>query len=79
MRVHPGAFCKDAGFEAFHPGVSALNSEGVRDCKENGIAINVWTVNDMAALARLEDWGCDAVMTNYPETAMAWLKAYNKN
>ncbi len=74
VRVFPGEYCKTAGFEAYHPAFAALNDENVRSCHENGIAINVWTVNDMASLARLHAWNCNAAITNYPETAIAWLK-----
>jgi len=75
VKVFPGDYCKAAGFEAYHPCAVSLNDENVRNLKDNGIAINVWTVNDMTALAHLQDWGCNAVMTNYPETAINWLRA----
>jgi glycerophosphoryl diester phosphodiesterase len=75
VKVFPGEYCRENGFEAYHPFFGSLNDEIVRSCKDNGVAVNVWTVNDMTALARLRAWGCDAAMTNYPETAIAWLKS----
>ncbi len=75
IKTFPGYYCKSSGFEAYHPDVTMLNDENVRDLKEHGIAINVWTVNSMSALAQLQAWGCDGAITNYPETALAWLKA----
>ena len=38
-----------------------------------GIAINVWTVNDMAALEKLHAWNCEGVITNFPGIAKSWL------
>ena len=76
LRVFPGEFCRAAGFQAFHPDIRALDDENVRSCKDNGIEMNVWTVNDMDELAKLCAWGCEGVITNYPEEARAWLKTH---
>ena len=46
-----------------------------RDCKEHGVKMNVWTVNDMAGLEQLHRWGCEGIITNYPGVASGWLRA----
>ena len=46
----PGYYCQQAGFACYHPPIELLTDENVRDCKEHGVKMNVWTVNDMAGL-----------------------------
>ena len=62
-----GYYCDRFGFQAYHPGCKGLTEEIVRGCKEHNIQVNVWTVNDMGTLEQLYEWGCDGVITNYPE------------
>lgn len=75
LKVFPGEFCRAAGFQAFHPDIAALDDENVKSCKDNGIEINAWTVNDMAGLEKLYAWGCEGIITNYPGVARTWLNA----
>ncbi len=69
-----GLYCKQFGFANYHPGYRDLNKETVDQCKENGIAINVWTVNDMGGLEQLAKWGCDGIITNFPGVCKVWLQ-----
>ena len=62
----PGYYCQQAGFACYHPPIELLTDENVRDCKEHGVKMNVWTVNDMAGLEQLHRWGCEGIITNYP-------------
>ena len=73
VKVFPGEFCKAAGFAAYHPPMEILDDENVRSCKENGVSINVWTVNDMEGLEKLYAWGCEGIITNFPGVAKGWL------
>lgn len=73
-----GAYCKLYGFEYFHPGYKALDDAAVAECKEHGIGLNVWTVNDMGDLEQLYEWGAESAITNYPEVALAWVKSVEK-
>ena len=68
-----GYYCRQCGFEAYHPGIKGLTEEAVKNCKENGIQVNVWTINDMGALEQLYEWGCDGIFTNYPSVCRSWL------
>ncbi len=77
VKVYPGAYCEAAGFRCYHPPIAALNDENVKDCKEHGIRINVWTVNDLAGLEKLCAWDVDGIITNYPAAPLAFL-ASNK-
>lgn len=73
LKVFPGEYCRQAGFHAYHPPIEILNAENVRSCKEQGVKINVWTVNDMAGLEKLWALGCDGIITNFPGVAKGWL------
>ena len=73
VRVRPGDYCRESGFQAWHPAFASLNDENVANCKAAGIAVNVWTVNDMAALEKLHAWNCEGVITNFPGIAKSWL------
>ena len=47
----------------------------LRNCHAAGVAINVWTVNDMLTLEKLHAWNCEGVITNFPGVAKAWLNS----
>lgn len=56
--------------EALHP--SVVNTQYIdliSDCRENGIKLHVWTVNDQQDMKRMVQLGVDAVITNYPDVA----------
>ncbi|WP_077612668.1 glycerophosphodiester phosphodiesterase [Clostridium sp. Marseille-P2415] len=72
-----GYYCDRYHFECYHPGVEGLTKEHVANCREYGIKVNVWTVNDMPALERIYEWGCEGVITNFPEDCMRWIEGKN--
>lgn len=74
VRVFPGSYCRKFGFDCYHPALSMLTDENVKDCRDHGIKINVWTVNDMAGMETVYRYQCDGMITNYPGVAKAWLK-----
>ena len=74
-----GHYCKKFGLEAYHPGYKGLTEETVKGCRENGIQVNVWTINDMGTLEQLYDWGCDGAITNYPSVCKSWVDSKKNN
>ena len=68
-----GYYCRRFGLQAYHPGYKGLTEETVKGCRENGIQVNVWTINDMGVLEQLEEWGCDGAITNYPAVCKRWV------
>jgi glycerophosphoryl diester phosphodiesterase len=68
-----GCFLRSTGLEFYHPFIDNLNEETVEDCRAKGIELNVWTVNDIAGLLRLEKWGCRGIITNFPDVCKTWL------
>ncbi len=71
---NPGYYCKKHGFQYYHPGRDWLTRETVQNCLEYGIPLNVWTVNDFSALERMEAWGVEGVITNFPGACKRWLR-----
>lgn len=70
-----GYFCKKYGFECYHPNAKKLTDSGRENCRQYGVKINAWTVNDMADLEKLAAWNCFGVITNFPGICRAWFKA----
>jgi glycerophosphoryl diester phosphodiesterase len=68
-----GFYIRSAGLDFYHPEMSFLSADIVRDCENHGVGINVWTVNDMGGLIRAEELGCRGIITNFPHTARLWL------
>ena len=70
---NPGYYCEKFDFQYYHPGVKALTEEMVKSCKEHGIPLNVWTINDMGALEQMYEWGVVGVISNYPGVCKGWI------
>ncbi len=68
-----GSYAKTMGMEAFHPDGTTLTEEGVKECHAQGIEVNVWTVDDIALLKRISQWGVDGIITNYPDVVSWWV------
>jgi len=73
-----GYYCHSHGFQWYHPGCKGLTKELVDNCRKYGVGINVWTVNTMDELERMDEWGCEGVITNYPEVCRAWVEHKEK-
>lgn|SRR5574344_1826582 len=65
--VHAGKMCAASGFECYHPGLDGLEKKAVEECRDNGVTVNVWTVNTAEEKRKLASWGCGGVFTNFPE------------
>lgn len=52
-----------------HPHYRAVTQALLESCHASGIVVNAWTLDDPAAMRRLEDWGLDGVCTNVPDVA----------
>ncbi len=77
--AYAGFYGKQNGFQYYHPDFCLLSAEAVRECKENGVGINVWTVNDLKSFEKLVEWDVDGVITNFPRVLHDWLKLQGKN
>ncbi len=59
--------------DAIHPLLGSLTPEIVTACHENGIAVNVWTVDAPADIQRAIGLQVDGIITNVPDKVLAAL------
>ncbi len=58
------------GVDALHPSLNNLQYPGfVQQCKEKGLKLHVWTVNETEYMQLCCQMGVDAIITNYPDLA----------
>lgn len=57
----------ELGAAAVHPGVEALTREEVRELRDRGFDVNVWTVNDVEQARELASWGVTGIFTDNPQ------------
>ena len=57
---------KTLGGEAWHPKHKDINKDVVMIAHEEGLPVNVWTVNEEFDMLRMIDYGVDGIMTDYP-------------
>ena len=54
------------GGEAWHPKHKDINKDMVRISHEEGLPVNVWTVNEKYEMLRMIEYGVDGIITDYP-------------
>lgn len=69
-----GVYARECGVEYYHPNLAMLTEEHVKNCSQNGIGINVWTVNEEEDLRRMKQWGVRTSITNYPDRGCRIVK-----
>ncbi len=71
--VDPWVYANYVGAYAIHPHyfVIAALPETVTRCHENGIKVNVWTVDDPQAIDLMLKCGVDGIITNKPDAAIS--------
>ena len=69
-------YAKKIGTGALHPATYHVQmADFLQEYVKSDLAVHVWTVNDKAEINRLMDAGVDAVITNYPDVAVACRRA----
>ncbi len=63
----------DHGHDALHPWDATVTAELVAACRDLGLLLNTWTVDDPARIVELADLGVDGIVTNVPAIASAAL------
>ena len=62
------------GHHVFHPHHFAVNAQLVERCHDAGVLVTTWTVNDPDRMRWLVDCGVDAIITDFPDLAVATLR-----
>ena len=57
---------KALGGSAWHPNYKDVNKEIIEISRNEGLPVNVWTVNEEQDMLRMIDYGVDGIMTDYP-------------
>lgn len=64
-------YTRNTGIKGLHPALFHVKmADFLKEYKESGIALRVWTVNDKEQIRWLIDEGVDAVITNYPDRGL---------
>jgi glycerophosphoryl diester phosphodiesterase len=71
--VDPVAMVRAADATTYCPDVRFLDESQVQICREAGIGVLPWTVNDPTAWARLIAWGVTGITTDDPAALRAFL------
>lgn len=68
--VDVAEYTKKHGVMALHPAIYHTQDINlIRNCKENGLKVHIWTVNEPEDMKRFAAEGVDAIITNYPDRA----------
>jgi len=62
----------------FHSVSGKLQTEGIKNAKDNGVAVHVWTENDPARMKQLIEAGVTGIITDYPNRLQEVLRAEKK-
>jgi len=68
------AYLGELGAGTCNPKVTAWNHKRLGEMAAQGIAFNVWTVDDELTMKALIDTGVSGIITNYPQTLVGLLK-----
>ena len=64
-------YTRNTGIKGLHPALFHVKmADFLKEYKESGIALRVWTVNDKDQIRWLIDEGVAAVITNYPDPGL---------
>lgn len=52
---------------AIHPSVGIISRENVKDTRDAGFDVNVWTVNDKRTINRMREFGVTGIISDFPD------------
>jgi glycerophosphoryl diester phosphodiesterase len=70
--VDVGSYAQKLGVRWVYPNYHFVDPEMVRDLHDRGIGVVPWTPNRVREWERLFEIGCDGIITDLPEDAVAW-------
>ena len=71
VMLNVAEYTRNTGIKGLHPALFHVKmADFLKEYKESGIALRVWTVNDKDQIRWLIDEGVDAVITNYPDRGL---------
>lgn len=79
MLLHYVDYAKELKADFLHPHYSLVNANYVRKLHENGIGVNVWTVDDTEMAKRFLGYGVDGLITNVPDMLNPVVDEFESN
>ena len=64
----------EGGHHVLHPHHLAVNADLVARCHDAGVLVTTWTVNEADRMRWLVECGVDAIITDFPDVAVATLR-----
>lgn len=72
-------YAKEGGIKGLHPALYHVKMRDfMEEYRQSGLAVRVWTVNRKADMMWLLQQGVDAIITNYPDVALAARKEFEE-
>ena len=75
----PWNYAKKLGCYSIHPFFYGVQPEIIKGCKENGLAIYAWPVDEPKYMAALNKGGVEAIITNRPQDLKELLTGGKQN
>ncbi|TYR82473.1 glycerophosphodiester phosphodiesterase [Priestia megaterium] len=63
----PWIYAEHVGARALHPNYRTVNQVNVSACQDYHMAVRPYTVNDVKVAKQLYGYGCESIITDYPE------------
>jgi glycerophosphoryl diester phosphodiesterase len=60
--------------DIWSPNYSVLSKTKVDYLHQKGIKVIPWTVNEISDMSQMLNLGCDGIITDYPDRAIAYIK-----
>lgn len=73
--IHSGAYAKTNGVEYLHPSLYSLNDTVIDEIAQDGVGLNVWTVNEESGMRYLAQKQVNGIITNHPDVCRAVLRS----
>jgi glycerophosphoryl diester phosphodiesterase len=68
--VEPWDYARKVGAEAVHPQFYSMVPQIIQGCRQHGIIMNPWTVDQPESIQTLALAGVDGIITNVPDVAL---------
>jgi glycerophosphoryl diester phosphodiesterase len=69
-----GTLARTCGIEYCHPCIDLVDDELVKNCKDQQVGLNVWTVNDPKQIEALNHWQVASAISNFPDMCLDLLR-----
>ncbi|MHC1783375.1 MAG: glycerophosphodiester phosphodiesterase [Anaerolineaceae bacterium] len=67
------------GANAYHPGTRLINAKTIRQIREKGYDINVWTVNKEPSMRKLIKAGATGIITDFPQVFTKVIQLFDRS